>query len=167
MAGIQVGEVSEIELSGERARVTIRVKNDIPIRADACLTKRFPSALLPDALLDAVPGLCVTCDTGNWPFESRLADIKAIAGKVNFIHAKTHVFDAKGNEKNIDFPAINDIMKGAGFDGWWSIEWEGPGMSDEEGVRCFKDWQARRNQHETTPLPSHPSLAPKYKRGTF
>jgi sugar phosphate isomerase/epimerase len=86
-------------------------------------------------LLDAVPGLCVVCDLGNWPFETRLADIKAIAGKVNFIHAKTHVFDAKGNEKNIDYPAINDIMKGAGFDGWWSVEWEGPGMSDEEGVR--------------------------------
>ena len=56
MAGIQVGEVTEIELSGDRARVTIRVKNDIPLRANACLTKRFPSALLPDALLEASVG---------------------------------------------------------------------------------------------------------------
>ncbi len=56
VAGIQVGEVVEIELSGERARVTIRVKNDIPLRANACLTKRFPSALLPDALLEASVG---------------------------------------------------------------------------------------------------------------
>ena len=56
VAGIQVGEVTEIELSGERARVTIRIKNDIPLRANACLTKRFPSALLPDALLEASVG---------------------------------------------------------------------------------------------------------------
>ena len=56
VAGIQVGEVTEIELSGERARVTIRVKKDIPLRANACLTKRFPSALLPDALLEASVG---------------------------------------------------------------------------------------------------------------
>jgi phospholipid/cholesterol/gamma-HCH transport system substrate-binding protein len=56
VAGIQVGEVTEIELSGERARVTIRVKNAIPLRANACLTKRFPSALLPDALLEASVG---------------------------------------------------------------------------------------------------------------
>ncbi|MEY2668813.1 MAG: hypothetical protein RJA59_1451 [Pseudomonadota bacterium] len=56
VAGIQVGEVTEIELSGDRARVTIRVKNDIPLRANACLTKRFPSALLPDALLEASVG---------------------------------------------------------------------------------------------------------------
>jgi phospholipid/cholesterol/gamma-HCH transport system substrate-binding protein len=51
VAGIQVGEVTEIELSGEKAKVTLRIKNDIPLRANACLTKRFPSALLPDALL--------------------------------------------------------------------------------------------------------------------
>jgi phospholipid/cholesterol/gamma-HCH transport system substrate-binding protein len=56
VAGIQIGEVTEIELSGEKARVTIRVKNDISLRANACLTKRFPSALLPDALLEASLG---------------------------------------------------------------------------------------------------------------
>ncbi len=56
VAGIQVGEVVEIELSGDRARVSMRVKNDIPLRANACLTKRFPSALLPDALLEASLG---------------------------------------------------------------------------------------------------------------
>nr|MDO8114379.1 TIM barrel protein [Candidatus Sigynarchaeota archaeon] len=86
-------------------------------------------------LLKEVPGLCVTCDTGNWPFESRLKDIKTIAKNVNFFHAKSHVFDEKGNEKNIDYKAIIDIMKAAGFDGWYSIEWEGPAtISDEEGV---------------------------------
>ena len=56
VAGIQVGEVTEIELSGEKARVTLRIKNDIPLRANSCLTKRFPSALLPDALLEASVG---------------------------------------------------------------------------------------------------------------
>jgi phospholipid/cholesterol/gamma-HCH transport system substrate-binding protein len=56
VAGIQIGEVTEIELSGEKARITIRVKKDIPLRANACLTKRFPSALLPDALLEASLG---------------------------------------------------------------------------------------------------------------
>jgi sugar phosphate isomerase/epimerase len=113
----------------ERAKevgVKVGVENHGYFTADIKVLKK---------LLAAVPGLCVTCDTGNWPFESRLADIKAIASKVNFMHAKAHVFDAKGNEKSIDYLAIHDIMKGAGFDGWWSIEWEGPGTADEEGVR--------------------------------
>jgi len=56
VAGIQVGEVTDISLDGDRARVTMRVKKDIPLHANACLTKRYPSALLPDALLEATLG---------------------------------------------------------------------------------------------------------------
>lgn len=56
IAGIQVGEVSAIELEGTRARLEIRIKNEVDIRADACLTKTLPSALLPDAILQVFPG---------------------------------------------------------------------------------------------------------------
>ena len=71
VAGIQVGEVTEIELSGDRARVTIRIKNDIPLRANACLTKRFPSALLPDALLEASMGSAPAPLLRDLPAEQR------------------------------------------------------------------------------------------------
>jgi phospholipid/cholesterol/gamma-HCH transport system substrate-binding protein len=56
IAGIQVGEVERIMLAGQRARLDLRIRKDIDLRADACVTKRFPSALLPDALLDATGG---------------------------------------------------------------------------------------------------------------
>jgi phospholipid/cholesterol/gamma-HCH transport system substrate-binding protein len=56
IAGIQVGEVERITLAGNRARLELRVRRDIPLHVDACVTKRFPSALLPDALLDATSG---------------------------------------------------------------------------------------------------------------
>jgi len=56
IAGIQVGEVAAIELEGTRARLVIRVKNEVDVRTDACLTKTYPSALLPDALLQLFPG---------------------------------------------------------------------------------------------------------------
>ncbi len=56
IAGIQVGEIDRIVLEANRARLDLRIKKDIDIRADACLTKRFPSTLLPDALLDLAPG---------------------------------------------------------------------------------------------------------------
>ena len=94
-------------------------------------------------MLDAVPHLYVTCDTGNWPFASRLDDIRTIADKVNFMHAKTHVFNDDGAEKNIDFEGIVEIMDDAGFDGWWSIEWEGPTLSDEQGVQKTYDLLTR------------------------
>jgi phospholipid/cholesterol/gamma-HCH transport system substrate-binding protein len=56
IAGIQVGEVAEIQLVDAKARLGIRVKKGIDLRTDACLTKTFPSALLPDALLEVIPG---------------------------------------------------------------------------------------------------------------
>lgn len=56
IAGIQVGEVEAIRLEANRARLDMRIRKDIDLRGDACLTKRYPSTLLPDALLDAVPG---------------------------------------------------------------------------------------------------------------
>ncbi len=56
IAGIQVGEVNKIELEGDRARLTLRIKKAVGLHTDACLTKSFPSALLPDALLEATSG---------------------------------------------------------------------------------------------------------------
>ncbi len=56
IAGIQIGEVSDISLAAAKARLDIRIKNGIELHADACLTKTFPSALLPDALLEVQPG---------------------------------------------------------------------------------------------------------------
>ncbi len=56
IAGIQVGEVESISLEGAQARLELRIKNDVDLREDACLYKTFPSALLPDALLEVTPG---------------------------------------------------------------------------------------------------------------
>jgi phospholipid/cholesterol/gamma-HCH transport system substrate-binding protein len=71
IAGIQVGEVERIGLDGHRARLDIRVKREIDIRADACLTKRFPSTLLPDALLDLAPGSLRAQSLRELPEEER------------------------------------------------------------------------------------------------
>ena len=38
-------------------------------------------------------------------------------------------------------------------------------LSDEEGARCFRDWQARRHESETK-APPHPPTT-NYKRGTY
>ncbi len=71
IAGIQVGEVSQITLEGNRARLDMRVKREIDLHADACLTKRYPSTLLPDALLDATPGTVRTPSLRALPAEQR------------------------------------------------------------------------------------------------
>lgn len=41
------------------------------------------------------------------------------------IHAKTHVFDANGNDTETDFVKMFRIIKDSGFKGWCSVEYEG------------------------------------------
>src|SRR6201994_1032927 len=41
------------------------------------------------------------------------------------VHAKTHVFDADGNDEETDFCRMFKIIKQSGFTGWISIEYEG------------------------------------------
>jgi len=41
------------------------------------------------------------------------------------VHAKTHVFDANGNDTETDFAKMFKIITDSGFKGWVSIEYEG------------------------------------------
>lgn len=64
------------------------------------------------------------------------------------IHAKTHLFDAAGNDTETDFTKMFKIIKDSGFTGWASIEYEGglmkmynvPGgyLGNDEGVMATK-----------------------------
>lgn len=55
IAGISVGEISDIVLQGGRAKVSLKVRRDVNLREDAALTKRSES-LLGDYVLDLFPG---------------------------------------------------------------------------------------------------------------
>lgn len=55
IAGIPVGEIVAIELVGSKARVEMRIRKDVDLRADATIAKRSES-LLGDYLLDLDPG---------------------------------------------------------------------------------------------------------------
>jgi len=64
------------------------------------------------------------------------------------VHAKTHLFDANGNDTETDFYRMFKIIKDSGFKDWVSIEYEGglfkmynpgsPYLGDYEGVAATK-----------------------------
>ncbi|MBX7097227.1 MAG: MlaD family protein [Myxococcaceae bacterium] len=56
IAGIPVGEVGEIELTGTRAKVWLRIRKDVGARQDAAITKRSESLVLSDYMIDLIPG---------------------------------------------------------------------------------------------------------------
>jgi len=54
------------------------------------------------------------------------------------VSAKSYAFDAQGNETNIDFQRIMDIVLQAGFTGYVGVEYEGNELGEEEGILATK-----------------------------
>jgi sugar phosphate isomerase/epimerase len=54
------------------------------------------------------------------------------------VSAKSHSFDENGNELNSDFLRIMKIVKESGFKGYVGIEYEGPELSEDEGIKATK-----------------------------
>lgn len=54
------------------------------------------------------------------------------------VSAKSHGFDADGNESGIDYRRMLAIVLKAGYHGRLGIEYEGDGLSEDDGVRATK-----------------------------
>ncbi|MEZ6089586.1 MAG: sugar phosphate isomerase/epimerase family protein [Pirellulaceae bacterium] len=54
------------------------------------------------------------------------------------VSAKTYAFDDQGNEANLDYARLMDIVLSTGYDGWVGIEWEGGTPDEYEGIRLSK-----------------------------
>ena len=54
------------------------------------------------------------------------------------VSAKTHAFDAQGNEVNTDYTQMMKIVLDAGYRGYVGIEYEGGGLSEPDGIRATK-----------------------------
>ena len=55
----------------------------------------------------------------------RYKGIRELMPYAKGIHAKTHVFDANGNDTETDFSKMFSIIKDSGYSGWVSVEYEG------------------------------------------
>lgn len=51
------------------------------------------------------------------------------------VSAKSHLFDADGNEAEIDYRRMMKIVLDAGYHGWVGVEYEGTKHSETEGIR--------------------------------
>ncbi len=54
------------------------------------------------------------------------------------VSAKTHDFDADGNETSTDYLKMLKIVKDAGYTGYIDIEYEGQTLSEPDGIRATK-----------------------------
>jgi sugar phosphate isomerase/epimerase len=55
------------------------------------------------------------------------------------VSAKTNVFDDDGNESNLDYMRLMQIVKDAGYAGYVGIEYEGTELSEPDGIMATKE----------------------------
>ncbi len=65
----------------------------------------------------------------------RYEGVKELMPYAKGVSAKSHGFDADGNEMGIDYVKMMKIVLDAGYHGYVGIEWEGDKPSEEEGTR--------------------------------
>lgn len=69
----------------------------------------------------------------------RYEGIEEMMPKAKGVSAKTYAFNAQGDETSMDYTKILQIVKDAGYTGFIGIEYEGEGISPEEGIKKTRD----------------------------
>lgn len=77
-------------------------------------------------------------DLGNFYEYDRYQGVADLMPYAKGVSAKTHDFDANGNETQIDYARMLKIVKDAKFKGYIGIEYEGSKLSEEEGIFATK-----------------------------
>ena len=78
-------------------------------------------------------------DFGNFPEGAdRYKAVKLMMPYARGVSAKSHDFDAKGNETHTDYRKMMKIVLDAGYHGRLGIEYEGGKLSEPEGIRATK-----------------------------
>jgi sugar phosphate isomerase/epimerase len=82
-----------------------------------------------------MPNVGTLPDFGNFYEYDRYQGVKDLMPFAKAVSAKSKVFNDQGEEANIDYRKMMDIVLEAGYDGYVGIEWEGGQPSEPEGIR--------------------------------
>ena len=94
-------------------------------------------------------------DFGNFYEYDRYQGVADLMPFAKAVSAKSHDFDADGNETAKDYPRLMRTVLDAGYRGWVGIEYEGDKLPEREGIaRTLQLLQRVRDQ-----------LAPNYPNG--
>jgi sugar phosphate isomerase/epimerase len=77
-------------------------------------------------------------DFGNFGDYDRYQGVTELMPFAKGVSAKSHDFDAEGNEVRTDYRRMLKIVTEAGYRGWVGVEYEGGKLSEDEGIKATK-----------------------------
>jgi len=77
-------------------------------------------------------------DFGNFHDYDRYRGVAELMPFAKGVSAKSHEFDADGNEVRTDYRRMLKIVLDAGYSGWVGIEYEGKALPESEGIHATK-----------------------------
>jgi L-ribulose-5-phosphate 3-epimerase len=77
-------------------------------------------------------------DFGNFHDYDRYRGVEELMPYAKAVSAKSHEFDAGGDEVRTDYARMLNIVLAAGYRGWVGIEYEGKALSEPDGIRATK-----------------------------
>ncbi|MBT8486518.1 MAG: sugar phosphate isomerase/epimerase [Phycisphaerae bacterium] len=97
-------------------------------------------------------------DFGNFRIDAdteydRYRGVRELMPFAKAVSAKSHAFDADGNETRTDYRRMMTIVRDAGYRGYVGVEYEGSGLSETDGIRVTKEL-LERVRAELTPVSS-------------
>lgn len=85
-------------------------------------------------------------DFGNFQDYDRYRGVAELMPFAKGVSAKSHEFDADGNEVRTDYLRMMKIVLDAGYSGWVGIEYEGKSLPEPEGILATKKLLERVRQ---------------------
>ena len=77
-------------------------------------------------------------DFGNFHDYDRYRGVEELMPFAKGVSAKSHEFDAEGNEVRTDYRRMMKLVLDAGYTGWVGIEYEGKALPEAEGILATK-----------------------------
>jgi L-ribulose-5-phosphate 3-epimerase len=77
-------------------------------------------------------------DFGNFQDYDRYLAVREMMPWAKGVSAKSHDFDAHGNETSTDYRRMLKIVLDAGYHGYLGVEYEGSRLSEPDGIRATK-----------------------------
>jgi L-ribulose-5-phosphate 3-epimerase len=77
-------------------------------------------------------------DFGNFADYDRYQGVTELMPFAKGVSAKSHDFDAEGNETKTDYMRMLSLVTDAGYHGWVGVEYEGKTLPEDEGIKATK-----------------------------